>query len=179
MKKCSKCKQVLPEESFNKSSAQKSGLRCECRQCQSDMNKGYPGPAKKRSQSKTRYLKMRVNGVNIPVHRHVMETMIGRPLLENEVVHHINGDKHDNRPENLTILLVNDHSRLENKGRKHTEETRKKVSETLKGNQRRKGIPHTKETSEILSKLLIGNQRRKGKSPSNKGKKLGADGHFH
>lgn len=45
-------------------------------------------------------------------HRLVAEATIGRYLQPDEIVHHINGDKLDNRPENVTVTTRSAHGRL-------------------------------------------------------------------
>jgi hypothetical protein len=52
-------------------------------------------------------------------HRYVMEQMLGRLLLRNEVVHHRNKKHGDNRPENLELFSSNgEHLKKELKGQR-------------------------------------------------------------
>jgi len=51
-------------------------------------------------------------------HRLVMANYLGRYLFDGEIVHHINGDRTDNRIENLSIMTVPEHVRLHHCGKK-------------------------------------------------------------
>lgn len=44
-------------------------------------------------------------------HDLVMECIIGRHLKDDEVVHHINGVRNDNRKENLKLMTFSEHAR--------------------------------------------------------------------
>lgn len=50
-------------------------------------------------------------------HRLVVEQKLGRTLGRNEIVHHVNGDKLDNRLENLQVMTNISHAKLHNEAR--------------------------------------------------------------
>lgn len=52
------------------------------------------------------------NGRRKSIHRRVMEKKLGGPIRRGRVVHHINGDKGDNRPVNLVAVTPSVHGRL-------------------------------------------------------------------
>jgi hypothetical protein len=65
------------------------------------------------SEPPHKYKQITVDGRQVREHRYLMETHLGRKLLPDEHVHHINGDSFDNRLENLQVLTNAEHQRLE------------------------------------------------------------------
>lgn len=56
-----------------------------------------------------------VSGYNkeLYIHRAIAENKIGRPLLDDEVAHHIDGNKFNNSPDNIKVVTRKDHLKQE------------------------------------------------------------------
>ena len=78
--------------------------------------KYWDGKRKPRVQ-KNGYVTLSIGNKRQYVHRMVMEAYLGRPLANDECVHHINGDRTDNRIENLMLIKKDEHSRFHAKER--------------------------------------------------------------
>ena len=102
-------------------------------QCWKTVNHGANSPAWKggRVKRSSGYMNVLIGKQYRMEHRVVMENLLGRPLRQDEVVHHRDHDRTNNAPENLQLM-----SRVEH-GHHHSppgaDKRKKKVSEVLLG----------------------------------------------
>lgn len=61
------------------------------------------------------YVQIWIQNRLYPEHRHIMEQHIGRLLEKGECIHHINGNRSDNRLENLVLLTRGAHNSIHKK----------------------------------------------------------------
>lgn len=62
-------------------------------------------------------------------HRKLLAEKLCRPLKRHEIAHHINEIKTDNRPKNIELKTRATHAKAHGTGRRHSQETREKMSE--------------------------------------------------
>ena len=88
-----------------------------------------------------------VNGDQVYEHRYLMEQFLKRPLEKWEIIHHINGDRIDNRIENLIVTTRPEHMKIH---WNESEERRTQWLEAIKPfrNKRPTPIPRPKPTFE-------------------------------
>ena len=67
----------------------------------------------------TSYKCITVNGKQVRLHRHLMQQKLGRQLGSNELVHHKDGDKHNNEISNLEITTRGKHMKHHRIGADH------------------------------------------------------------
>lgn len=70
------------------------------------------------------YRQIKIGNRNVRYHRYVMEEYLGRRLEPTEAVHHKNGDKLDNRIENLELIAFDEHAIKHSTGSKRSEQTK-------------------------------------------------------
>ena len=87
-----------------------------------------------------------------PEHRIEMEKHIGRKLRKEEIVHHVNRNRLDNRIENLEIMTPGEHSRLHMTGFKVSAETIEKLKKIRAGTNQKEC--HQQWKSEITEESI-------------------------
>jgi hypothetical protein len=100
-----------------------------------------------RVHAKSGYVEEKTDHGWVRQHRAVMERHLGRTLNDDEIVHHINGNKQDNQLENLEIMLHGEHTVHHHHGAKRSQITCRRISEN------RRGIPNPQKltTEEVIA----------------------------
>lgn len=93
-----------------------------------------------------KYAGVSIHKYKVHVHRLLMMYIHEALIPRHYHIHHINGDKLDNRRKNLVLITASEHMQLTNKGRRFTDEHKAALS---KANQQRKGIKIKKRRPDV------------------------------
>lgn len=88
-------------------------------------------------------------------HRIIVEMNLGRFLNHDEIVHHLNDIKHDNRLDNLMVMTNAEHTIFHNKNHSQSDEAKKLISLKAKSRLKNKrNHPLYKNCDDELKKLF-------------------------
>lgn len=104
MRICRRCGNEYPAKQGSQRTLCKGCLSIVCKE-NSNKNKVFH-PQGKRKIDKSGYAWVYVGGQFVSEHRLIMEQILKRKLLNGESVHHKNGVRHDNSPDNLELWVV-------------------------------------------------------------------------
>lgn len=96
----------------------------------------YPVASTKKIYLHGNYPAISIHKNKIHVHRLLMSYWMNAKIPTDFFVHHINGNKLDNRKENLSIVYITTHQRSHNKGKVISDRQKQIISEN---NKKRKG----------------------------------------
>lgn len=119
-KNCLMCGKEFFRRNYNK-------LMFCSQKCSSKYMRGDKSPFYKNGSTITNgYKTININGKYVYEHRYIVEKLIGKKLKSDEVVHHIDGNKLNNKIENLKIMNKIEHDRFHTTIRRNNGEFYKK-----------------------------------------------------
>ena len=125
---CDKISATIRSKNYKMSDKQKK-IISEANSCNFDGMNGYGHTKKRKDGYITCYVPKHPNcsaDKFVMLHTVIMERSIGRYLNKDEVVHHVNGVRDDDRIENLQLMKIRDHQSMHMK--KRYEERRRLLS---------------------------------------------------
>jgi len=113
-KVCQQCGKVFHVYPYRKDTAKFCSKSCGCKSRTGKLSNNFKTG---RITDVNGYVSIRTNGKYMYEHRYVMEQHLGRKLLKDEAVHHINGVRADNKIKNLIVMKKKAHDSFESKKR--------------------------------------------------------------